>query len=96
MIFDRGGGKLAQEPAVSLIQLEWGFRVGPEGLEGLEGTKLSKHLKLFKLIFSFLELELITRTKKGKTFYSPWHIATVDKKEYNNGVLRMKYQYVHA
>ena len=51
------------------------FRVGSEGLEGLEGTKLSKHLKLSKLIFSFLELELVTQTKKAKTFYSPWHIA---------------------
>ena len=51
------------------------FRVGSEGLEGLEGTKLSKHPKPSKLIFSFLELELITRTKNGKTFYSPWHIA---------------------
>jgi hypothetical protein len=51
------------------------FRVGSEGLEGLEGTKLSKHPKLSKLIFSSLELELITRTKKGTTFYSPWHNA---------------------
>ena len=28
-----------------------------------------------ELITSSLELELITRTKKGKTFYSPWHNA---------------------
>ena len=36
---------------------------------------------------SNFELEL----KKGKTFYSPLHNAIEDKKEYNNGVLRMKY-----
>ena len=43
-----------------------------------------------ELITSNLELELGTQTKKVKTFYSSRHIATVDKKEYNNGVLRIK------
>ena len=34
--------------------------------------------------------------RKGETFDWPWHIATVDKKEYNNVVLKIKYLYVHA
>ena len=33
---------------------------------------------------------------KGKTFYSSWHIARVDKKEYNDVVLKIEYLYVHA
>ena len=45
---------------------------------------------------SALKLELGTQTKKVKTFYSSRHIATVDKKEYNNVVLKIKYLYVHA
>ena len=49
-----------------------------------------------ELISSILELELITQTKKVKPFYPPWHIATVDKKEYNNVALKIKYLYVYA
>ena len=34
--------------------------------------------------------------KRHKTFYSPWHIATVDKKEYNNVTLKIKYLYLYV
>ena len=36
------------------------------------------------------------RIAPGTTFYSPWHIAIEDKKEYNNVVLKIKYLYVQA
>jgi len=79
--------------------LEWESFSGSLELEWENGW--SKILLLnsnseLELITSTLELELGTQTKKVKTFYSPWHTATVDKKEYNNVVLKIKYLYVHA